>query len=473
MNDFKVSLKSYKFLQHSSLVNQQSMKSWSHKDTVVLQKIPDNPINPSIDFETNQFDLERNQLKKRQTAQGEQQNQLQSMKAPVKTQEIGSDFFYLNPPFPKIELSSIGPVFIENGFVHLYCEYNFDLVKCTVSGLILGEKSYLSTTQFTNFNFELISVNFDIEFIKLYFGFHNFNKNLPNDHTILHSVVSKNIENINLFSNYIMLFGSNGTNIDLFINDSQIDNQKENFLNEKYKFYQFVQVQGSLLFFLINIKLINFLLLLVNFTFSYVMHLPIYLFGRFEKFKANDEEAIVKRHWIDQIQVEQQSSPTTLNSIMSSGNSKVIISSSSISRQRSSITKVSNSSAISKDKLNDLVVEEMNPINNKYQLLYSLIIFHFLIHIIIYHLVNMIIQNSINGILSLLYLSSSEQIIELPPHGLISIMFTGIGPSTFQLPPGGAIFSRIINIIKCFANLSMTLFFHGLYCLILFSLTNN
>lgn len=462
MNDFKVNLKTYKFLQNSSLINQQSIKSMLSKDTSVSQRKVDNLIDPQSNLESPaKFDLKRNRLLKRG------HNQLEN--------EIDSDFFYLNPPFPKIELFSIGPVFIENGLVYVYCEYTFDTIKCTVSGIILGKKSYLATTQFKNLNFQLINVIFDVEFIKLFFGFHSpKNSSLKHEHnTILYSVVSKNLENINLFSNYIMLFGSNGTNIDLFTNDFQVNNQKENFLNDKYKFYQFIQAQVSFLFLLINIKLINYLLLLVNFTFSYVMHFPIYIFGRIITNKAsNDEESSITQHWIMDQHIELPGSQTmTLNSSLSSGNNKLIKSSTAISRQRSSIMTNNSPHSIPIDRINEFLTEELNPINNKYQLLYSFIIIHFLIHIIIYHLVNMITQNSINDIFSKLYLSSSDKIIDSPPHGLISIMFSGIGPNTFQMSPGSALFSHVMNIIKCFANITISLFFHGLYCIVLYSLT--
>lgn len=172
-----------------------------------------------------------------------------------------------------MDLTSLEPVFVENGCAHLYCEYNFKSIKCTVSGFILGQKSYLATAEFSNEFFERIGVFLVLSTTK---SFSEFDKvplkthptcnvkesatKIENktfySHSMIDPIIARNMDSINLFTNYMMLFGANGTNIDIFINNP---NERNSRFEEKCKFYKLIQSKTMFLFLLFHIRLVNYL----------------------------------------------------------------------------------------------------------------------------------------------------------------------------------------------------------------------
>ena len=271
LDEFNVNFNTFKLLQESSLLNQQKLKL----DTISKS----NPINtkPIVNIKENVSNKDKE----------------------IENVEI----LTLNPPFPDIDLTTIGPVFIENGLIHLYCEYSFDCIRCTIGGKILPEKIYFKTTYFTNPNFENILINFGFKELIEFFKIKEKNSNNETDTKSLEWVgvqnLKLNVDNIELFTNYIMLFGANGTNMDVFLkqkiqNDDNNDNDdnkeisNENLVINQYKYYNFIRTQVCVLFVLIYLKLTNFTLFGITLIFQFLMHIPIYGFSMF-KFEPNNK----------------------------------------------------------------------------------------------------------------------------------------------------------------------------------------
>jgi hypothetical protein len=206
----------------------------------------------------------------------------------------------LNPPFPDIDLTSIGPVFIENGLIHLFCQYSFDSIRCTVGGKIPAKKVYFRNTYFTNPSFEAINITFGwYELLELFKHRHT------NDSTANNVVawvdiqsMTSNILSIELFTNYIMLFGASGTNMSLFSGKADgewyiddIDNSgSENSAiasPKQLKYRKFIRDQICALFAVIYLKLLNFILFGLAIIFQFLMHLPIYIFSCFKYKDSN------------------------------------------------------------------------------------------------------------------------------------------------------------------------------------------
>lgn len=106
--EFEVDFEVYKLLQETKVLCQDKLKS-IHEDAAHRKTKGKN----AISSELGNMDLEN----------------LQS--------------FALIPPFPDVDLTSIGPVFIEKGLIHLYCQYSFDSIRCTVGGKIPAKKFIL------------------------------------------------------------------------------------------------------------------------------------------------------------------------------------------------------------------------------------------------------------------------------------------------------------------------------------------
>lgn len=114
---------------------------------------------------------------------------------------------------------------------------------------------------------------------------------------------------------------------------------------------------------------------------------------------------------------------------------------------------------------------ELSSIKEKYQLLYLLILTHFFFHIIIYHAINMFLHNAINEVFLCFYSNSSDNYSNKNPFNLASSMFSGVGPNIFSMTQGNSVFSHAMNLIKCLTNILTSVFFHGLYCAVLYSST--
>lgn len=296
LSEFQVNFETYKLLQESSMLNQIQMKN--------------------IDIKLKNEMSTKEEKDKSLSVKNKEENKLESTIVVLKDDTGETDMdsmqhFSLELPFPEIDLTSIGPVFLENGLIHLYFEYSFDTIRCTVGGRIPAEKIYFPTAYFTNPHFENIIISFGWrEFIRC-FSFYrsekpngikkdnkdiNHNK-LTNNYIgwIDHQVLKSNIPNIELFTNYIMLFGSNGTNLNLFHNPEEsainegADSHNSNLaISKKYKYYTFIHTQVCVLFILIYLKLVNFILFASTLSFQFGLHIPIYFFNRFKYGKFDD-----------------------------------------------------------------------------------------------------------------------------------------------------------------------------------------
>lgn len=239
--------------------------------------------------------------------------------------------FSLNPPFPDIDLTHIGPIFLENGLINLFCEYSFDTIRCTVGGKILAEKIYFSNTYFTNPKFEEILVNFGWKELIGLFKFGKFDsintgtssQNIDQtgfdknsiigdsyvDYLSLlnYKILRANKSNIELLTNYIMFFGSNGTNLNIFLQQNSNSDMSNNdikleSIGDKYKFYIFIHTQICRLFILIYLKLTNFIFLLISLITQLFLHIPIYAFNffKYEKHLRNDFKGICELQQSDE-----------------------------------------------------------------------------------------------------------------------------------------------------------------------------
>lgn len=196
-----------------------------------------------------------------------------------------AEYFSLTPPFPEVELTNIGPVFLENGLVYLYCEYSFVNIRCTVDGKIPAEKIYFHSTYFRNPNYETITINFGFEEFFSIFKLKHKPKNINNNKTPIdweyQDILKSNLNNVELFTNYIILFGVNGTNMN-FLNDKEEFNLDKISILNKYKYYNFIRKQIGMLFTLFYFKLTNFLLFATVILFHFIMHIPVYIFTCFK-----------------------------------------------------------------------------------------------------------------------------------------------------------------------------------------------
>lgn len=278
LHEFKVDFDTFKLLHDSSILNQDKLRFISKK----LEKSKtsdDNKINEEqIDFNYND-DI-----------------------------EFDNQYAALSPPFPNIDLTSIGPVFIENGLIHLYCEFSFDTIRCTVGGRVLPEKNYLPIAYFTNPNFENIafSLNWKDLIDIIYFQRTRYADN-ENIGWFNQEVLKSNKANIELFTNYIMLFGSNGTYMNMFNNKFKILNRDNNEVDKnnpddndhtiglKYRYCNFIHTQICVLFLIVYLKLVNFLLFLFTVLFQFGMHIPIYFLSIFRYGKNNSMTDLEKQ----------------------------------------------------------------------------------------------------------------------------------------------------------------------------------
>ena len=206
----------------------------------------------------------------------------------------------LNPPFPDIDLTSIGPVFIENGLIHLFCQYSFDSIRCTIGGKIPAKKVYFRNTYFTNPSFEAINITFGWSELLELFKLRHTNDSTADNVVAWVDIQSmtSNTHSIELFTNYIMLFGASGTSTSLFSGKADgewyiddIDNSgSENSAiasPKQLKYRKFIRDQICALFAVIYLKLLNFILFGLAIIFQFLMHLPIYIFSCF-KYKASN-----------------------------------------------------------------------------------------------------------------------------------------------------------------------------------------
>lgn len=277
--EFKVNFDTFKLLKDSSNLSQEKLKL----------------INKNLEYSKN---FEKDEINEEQINNDDT--------------KYDNQYFSLNPPFPNIDLTSIGPVFIENGLIHLYCEFSFDTIRCTVGGRIPAEKNYLPTAYFTNPNFENIgfSLNWKDLINIFYFQKHRSEEN-ENIGWLNQEVLKANKESIELFTNYIILFGSNGTYMNMFNNkltilndnnngisydDENDDNGDSPIINRKYRYYKFIHTQVCILFLIIYLKLVNFLLFLFTIFFQFGMHIPIYFFSVFRFGKNNSMTDLEKQN---------------------------------------------------------------------------------------------------------------------------------------------------------------------------------
>lgn len=429
--------------------------------------------------------------------------------------------FYLRPPFPEIDLSYIGPVFIEDGLIHLYCEYSFGDIRCTVGGKIPATKSYFQTTYLTNPKFESISVNFTLQ---------GFFKNLDvTENWIENQILKPNEQVIELLTNYVMLFGANGTNIKPLLDENSI--LLEN--SSQHNHFKFVYAQISVLIILIYLKLLNFILFAITMALHFVLHIPIYYVKilnfnfaielrdnlDIEQFKGwfdkNNYETLVEDE-IDFIPKRETSSgsSTAHSSLRFRGSSKDLQKRPLVLPPPKAITihgkgmdysPFSFSTSISLLSFNQKLVEkdiekqddsltivETNDFEKQgcqiprtkterimdyYCLAYFVGSFGVLVHLVAYEIVNTILYNLITSVFLSIETSDpkymnveKKSIFDIP-----NILLTGgiiLSDGNDQiLNNENFLFSTILNFFGCLLNLGFALFFHSIYAFMIYRYT--
>lgn len=85
----------------------------------------------------------------------------------------------------------------------------------------------------------------------------------------------------------------------------------------------------------------------------------------------------------------------------------------------------------------------------------------------------MFLHNAINEVFLWFHSNSSDNYSNTNPFNLASSMFSEVGPNIFSMTQGNSVFSHAMNLIKCLTNILTSVFFHGLYCAVLYSLQHN
>lgn len=578
LGEFKVNFDTYKLLQESSLLSQHQLKNINTKlenQELVGQK----------------YDGKSTGASKKKAHRKDDKNKMIEKQAVVKDESIESgstelQYFTLTPPFPEIDLTSIGPIFLENGLAHLYCEYSFDTIRCTVGGRIPAEKIYFPTAYFTNPNFEDIVVSFGLKELLEFFNFRGFwnTENIEDERTmglgwIGQQILKSNAMNIELFTNYIMLFGSNGTNMNLFNHLSEFaieeDSDTELSISKRYKYYTFIHTQVCVLFLIIYLKLLNFVSFSFSLLFQFSVHIPIYAFNCFKYGKHSDELSADSfltsetnmtgfEEWIannERVELQLLSEGLTIINMPISktydqlhpcdsklrmrkistgsqstyGNSegystgveetfstriqdirklydyiekKPLEDSSSPAVQYSvlstpPIMRVTNDienqiASISTNKFREsestlisgaislpesaLVPSSLNDLVDKYYLFYLSICFYFLMHLVVYEIINFISYNLISGIFEVISTSNPDHLnvevksifqapeILVDPGNHKSSVIAG-STSKRVLTHGNQIFDALLNVVGCILNFILALIFHSIYTFCIYTYT--
>lgn len=583
LGEFKVNFDTYKLLQESSLLSQHQLKtinakleSEAHENkgsqndrndatTIIKSKSKNNGDTHKVDKQTS---LETN--------------------IPVSLAD-DLQYFSLNPPFPEIDLTSIGPIFLENGLAHLYCEYSFDTIRCTIGGRIPAEKIYFPTAYFTNPNFESIVVFFGWKELLKFFTFYRLsNKKEPKDDGnvehigwIDEQILKPNIMNIELLTNYVMLFGSNGTNMNLFNDPTdvspEVETETDLSISKRFKYYTFIHTQVCVLYILIYLKLVNFILFSYSLLFHFSVHIPIYIFNFFKYGKHNDqlsaesyltsdasmngfEEWISNNEKVEALLLNGGFSPTAMPNCRSnpqsfpcSGDSELrlrkvsagsqstyshndgystgieesfstrvqdvrrlyecvaeeprslayspLVQSSALSHlpikefagdienqipsvssnkfRESENTLISGNTSLPEFTLN---TSSLNDLVDKYYLFYLLICLYFLMHLVVYEIVNFVSYNLISGIFEVIRTSDPNN-LNVKAKSLFQIPKILIDPATHRssimigstsksvLTHGNQIFDSLLNIFGCVVNVILALLFHSIYTFCIYTYT--
>lgn len=444
--EFQVSLKTYKLLQKSSLMNQENLKSMMENSNL----------------ENNELIIDEDES------------------------FTGKDFFSLNPPFPEIDLSVIGPIFLENGIIHLSCEYSFDCIRCTVAGEIVANKIYLSNTYFNNPNCEIIGFSFDFknfrEFFQLKINLHDIFKDKNNKVTHdnkfdkkYQNIIYKNVANINLFSNYIMLLGSHGSNIDVF-SDERSSASLE-YISKKYNYYRFIETQVSLLFVIVYLKIINFFCLMVSFGFLYLMHLPLYLLTLFNKreFSYNDQSSSSVSD--GDLEMESYSNNNIFDeeplssSIACIQDVRKLYNVENIQIPVEIIFSEDFNNTIGNETVNSLVENNTNDFVEKFKLVYGLIVIQFLIHFLVYEIINIILQYTISSIFRTLTTSESAK-FQQSSNLLLDVSSILLLDESKNKTSGNQLFSSIVNFCEYLLNVMLSFIFHAFYGFLMYTYIN-
>ena len=579
LGEFKVNFDTYKLLKESSLLSQHQLKTINAK-----LESGEHDIKVSEKNKNGATSILKSKSKKDKIHKVDKQERFED-KNHVSTTD-GLQYFSLNPPFPEIDLTSIGPIFLENGLAHLYCEYSFDTIRCTVGGRIPAEKIYFPTAYFTNPKFESIVVSFGWRELLKFFTFYRLrNKKEPKDAGTVENIgwideqiLKPNIMNIELLTNYIILFGSNGTNMNLFNDPKEVvfedESETDLSISKKFKYYTFIHTQVCVLFILIYLKLVNFILFSFSLLFHFSVHIPIYIFNFFKYGKHNDElsadsyltsdvsmsgfeEWISNNENVERLLLNEGLATATMQNCKShfypySGDSELrlrkvspesqstcghndgystgvqesvstrildvrklyeclaeepensyspLVQSSAFSpspikqftgdieNQVTSIstnkfresenTLISGSTLPPGDTLN---TSSLNDLVDKYYLFYLLICFYFLMHLVVYEIVNFVIYNLISGIFEVIRTSDPNnlnvkvksifqvpKILVDPAAHRSSIMIGRTSKSV--LTHGNQIFDSLLNIFGCVVNVILALLFHSIYTFCIYTYT--
>ncbi|GAV28305.1 hypothetical protein PMKS-001776 [Pichia membranifaciens] len=580
LGEFKVNFDTYKLLKESSLLSQHQLKTINAK-----LESGEHDIKVSEKDKNGATSILKSKRKRDKTHKVNKQQSFKDKSHVSTTDEL--QYFSLNPPFPEIDLTSIGPVFLENGLAHLYCEYSFDTIRCTVGGRIPAEKIYFPTAYFTNPNFESIVVSFGWRELLKFFTFYKLrNKKEPKDAGIVEhigwideQILKPNIMNIELLTNYIMLFGSNGTNMNLFNGPTEVvledESETDLSISKKFKYYTFIHTQICVLFILIYLKLVNFILFSFSLLFHFSVHIPIYIFNFFKYGKHNDqlsadsyltsdtsmsgfEEWISNNENVEALLLNEGLAAATMQNCKShfysySGESELrlrkvspesqstyghndgystgiqesvstriqdvrklyewfaeepensayspLVQSGALSpspikqftgdieNQVTSIStnkfRESENTLISGNTLppgDTLNTSSLNDLVDKYYLFYLLICLYFLMHLVVYEIVNFVTYNLISGIFEVIRTSDPNnlnvkvktifqvpKILVDPAAHRSSIMIGSTSKSV--LTHGNQIFDSLLNIFGCVVNVILALLFHSIYTFCIYTYT--
>lgn len=128
----------------------------------------------------------------------------------------------LVPPFPQIDLSYIGPVFLENGSVYLSCKSGFSEIKCRPKGIIPSTKIYMPSSLFSEATYQQMEFHYELKDYLKCFQMQGENVNYPFTSVKSDTWIKRNKNSLTLTSNYFYLFS---------LNSSLTVNENEAYLN--------------------------------------------------------------------------------------------------------------------------------------------------------------------------------------------------------------------------------------------------
>ncbi|KAH3669424.1 hypothetical protein OGAPHI_001545 [Ogataea philodendri] len=353
--------------------------------------------------------------------------------------------FYMDSPFPKLDLVYVGPTFIENGSIALNCEYSFTKFKCRVQGLIRSEKTYLANTYLNDSKFE------EIEFKTSYHALLQFYK-------LRHLATTNNQSNLRLITNYLFLFGFNGTNIPLF--SSPTEEVDLSVIDRKIENYNKIQNCVKDLLVLVQLKIVNFALIGVSFVSVLFLHLVLYwllylVCGGSSRSRANRGPDPNERDIVVPDYVMHSSSTIHFDTTAKPEHDTDY---SGLEEQKDEYQDFRNQDLLGKSRF-----------------AFGLIIVYCLVHYLVYYLIDFLVQQAINRI----FWNITNGEIELTGISSTNTLTASAGfPDTSSSLPetnwnsnGGETFTTLLNICGLVLNTLIFSFFHYLYGILVYVYT--